>query len=97
MFVTAFLSNSFGRIPSEGTKSAAGRGPRVRRRTDTGAAAVLRTEITLTADKRTNTGKTSELETGIKKQTEAEVLRNQKTKRGPSTDEGQGKDRGELK
>lgn len=69
----------------------------MRRRTGIGAAVILRREVTLTADKKTNTEKTAEEETGIKKQTEAEVLRNQKTKRGPSTDEGQGKYRGELK
>lgn len=60
LFVTVFLSNSFDRILTESMKSAAGRGPRVRRKRGIGAAAVLRREITLTADKRTNTEKTSE-------------------------------------
>lgn len=60
LVLTAFLSNSFDRTLTESTKSAVGRGPRARRRTGIGAAAVLRREITLTADKKTDTEKTPE-------------------------------------
>lgn len=60
----------------------------MRRKTGIGVAAGLEKETTLPANRKTDTKMTLEEETGIKKQTEAEVLRNQKTKRGPSTDEG---------